>query len=190
MTAGAPFVAAVAGWKNSGKTTLVTRLVSALSERGYRVSTIKHSHHAIAFETDGTDSARHQAAGARQVIVVSPAGWALVGAGGELALHPDPAPSLNDIVAHFQPTDVVLVEGMKQAPIPKIEARRGAQGSGPPLAPGDPLVFAIAADQAASLDAKNAGLPVFSLDDVEGLTQALLTKAGLAERKAAPDQPV
>lgn len=174
----APFVVGVAGWKNSGKTTLVTRLVAELVRRGYRVSTIKHSHHDITCEADGTDSARHKEAGAQAVVVISPAGWARIGEGEALALNPEPEPPLSDVIARLPPTDIVLVEGLKRAPIPKIEVRRSAQGIGPPLAAEDPLVFAIAADHLVS----DANVPAFSLDDVDGVTHALLARAGLTKR--------
>lgn len=177
-----PFVVGVAGWKNSGKTTLVARLVAELVRRGYRVSTVKHSHHAITRETAGTDSARHKAAGAQTVVVVSPAGWAHVDDGPELALDADPEPPLSDVVAQLAPSDIVIVEGMKHAPIPKIEVRRRASNAGPPLAARDPLVFAIAADH----PVRDPSTPAFSLDDVDGIARALLAAAGLADRKVSP----
>lgn len=180
MTTSDPFVVGIAGWKNSGKTTLVTRLVTELAARGYRISTVKSSHHAITAETEGSDSDRHKKAGAQQVALVSPAGWTVVGDEEYLALDPNPAPSLTEIAARLAPVDIVLVEGMKRAPIPKIEVQRKAQGAGPPLAPSDADVFAIAADH----DIEGASVPVFSLDDIEGIAQAVLAKANLPERKA------
>ena len=51
----------IAGWKNSGKTTLAVRLVEELTGRGFRVATIKHAHHALRLDEEGTDSARHRA---------------------------------------------------------------------------------------------------------------------------------
>lgn len=179
MTASTPFIVGVAGWKNAGKTTLVTRLVAELTRRGYRVSTVKHSHHPILAEQEGTDSARHRAAGALSVAVVSPAGWAIVRELGPLALNPNPEPSLADVVARLDGADIVVVEGMKRAAVPKIEVRRAAQGKVTPLAPDDANVFAIAADH----DAGTAATPVYALDDIAALADALLHRANLPARK-------
>lgn len=179
MTAGAPFVVGVAGWKNSGKTTLLTRMVAELVRRGYRVATVKHSHHPVSAEQDGTDSARHRDAGAYAVAVISPAGWAIADGNRLLSLDPDPEPPLATVVARLGPADIVIVEGLKRAAIPKIETRRKEQGKGAPLAPHDATVFAIAADH----NVGNAGVPAYALDDIAGLTDALLRHAGLPPRK-------
>ena len=73
-----PPVIGVAGWKNSGKTTLVTRLVAELTRRGFKVATVKHAHHDFQIDDAETDSARHRRAGAAQVAIVSPRRWAVV----------------------------------------------------------------------------------------------------------------
>lgn len=170
MSGLAPFVIGVAGWKNSGKTTLVVKLVRELTKRGYRVSTVKHSHHDVEFEAPGTDSARHREAGARDAVLVSPRRWAIVH-----EMRDEPAPELDEIVARLTPADIVIVEGYKHEPICKIEVRRHGQSEGPPLAGTDPLVVAIAADHAVT----DAGLPVFDLDDAPGLADLVLAKSGL-----------
>jgi len=181
VPAPAPFVVGVAGWKNSGKTTLVTRLVSDLVRHGYRVSTVKHSHHDIAGEAEGTDSARHREAGAQEVALVSPQRWAVIGNAGAIPWREEAEPPLATVVAQLAPADIVIVEGLKRAPIPKIEVRRRGQGDGPPLADSDPAVFAIAADHAIA----GARVPVLALDDVAGLTNTLLAAAGLEMREAS-----
>ena len=85
-------------------------------------------------------------------------------------------PPLAAIVAALAPADIVLVEGYKQAAIPKIEVRRAGQGDGAPLADRDPLVFAVASDRPIDV-----GVEAFSLDDVAGIAAALLAKGGLSE---------
>lgn len=170
MTGLAPFVVGIAGWKNSGKTTLVVKLVRELTRRGYRVSTVKHSHHDIELDPADTDSARHREAGAQDVALVSPHRWALVH-----ELRGAPEPPLEDVIDRLAPTDIVLVEGYKHEPIFKIEVRRAQQKPGAPLAEADPLVIAIAADHA--IEGKTA--PVFDLNDVEGLVALLLSKSGI-----------
>jgi molybdenum cofactor guanylyltransferase/molybdopterin-guanine dinucleotide biosynthesis protein MobB len=176
-----PFVVGVAGWKNSGKTTLVERLVAELVRRGYRVSTVKHSHHDISAEASGTDSARHRGAGAHEVALVSPRRWAILRWGRDVAWREEAEPPLAAVVASLAPADIVIVEGLKRAAIPKIEVRRVGQGDGAPLAEHDPLVFAIAADR----DVTDAPVPAFSLDDVAGLADALLAAGGLSEPRRA-----
>ncbi|MEM9104399.1 MAG: molybdopterin-guanine dinucleotide biosynthesis protein B, partial [Pseudomonadota bacterium] len=59
------------GWKNSGKTGLTVRIVEELTRRGWRISTIKHAHHAFDIDKEGTDSFRHREAGATEVAIVS-----------------------------------------------------------------------------------------------------------------------
>lgn len=170
----APFVFAVAGWKNSGKTTLVARLVAHLTDRGFRLATVKHSHHHVSDERDGdgTDSARHRRAGAHAVALSTPDRWALIGPTNDIAWQDGPPPPLDEIVARLPPVDIVIVEGMKRAAIPKIEVRRTGQGQGPPLAGADATVFAIASDR----PLRDAPVPVFDCDDIAGLTDAALAQ--------------
>jgi molybdopterin-guanine dinucleotide biosynthesis protein B len=165
----------IAGWKNSGKTTMTERLVAELTARGYRVSTVKHAHHSFDIDREGTDSYRHRAAGAQEVAIVSAVRWALMheSRGGE-------EPSLASILARLSPCDLVLVEGYKREPHPKIELRRAAGGERPPLAPDDPAIVAIAADHATD----GGGLPVFRLDDIPAIASFIEAHLGLAGRQS------
>lgn len=149
-------VIGIAGWKNSGKTTLTCRLVEEFTRRGLAVATIKHAHHAFTIDDGATDSARHRRAGAGQIAVVSAARVALI---SELAGQPEP--TLEDIIDRLSPCDLIIVEGYKRAALPKIEARRIAQTDKRPLA-GDPWVVAIAADH----NVGDTALPAFGLDDI------------------------
>lgn len=176
---GTPPIIGIAGWKKSGKTTLVTRLIAELTGRGLRIATVKHAHHEFQIDDAETDSARHRRAGAAQVAVVSARRWALV---SELGGAPEP--SLEDVIAHLGPCDLIIVEGYKRAPIPKIEARRRASARAAPLADTDPNVIAIAADHAV----EGRGLPVFSLDDVAAIADFIVERVGAAasSRTAVP----
>ena len=155
----------IAGWKNSGKTTLVTRLVAEITGRGLSVATIKHAHHAFQIDDGDTDSARHRRAGATQVAIVSPARWAVV---RELGLAAEPA--LEDIIARLEPCDLIIVEGYKRAPIRKIEVRRTDALDKRSLFTEDPLVIAIASDQSIT----GTALPVFDIDDIVALADFIL----------------
>jgi len=150
-------VLGIAGWKNSGKTTLTERLIAELTGRGLRVAAVKHAHHSFNVDYPGTDSARHRAAGAREVAIVSNIRFAHI-----RELQGAPEPTLAEVLAHFGPCDLVLVEGYKRVSIPKIEVRRVEGRSREPLAPGDTDVIAIAADHAV----EDTNLPVFKLDEI------------------------
>jgi molybdopterin-guanine dinucleotide biosynthesis protein B len=154
----------IAGWKNSGKTTLVVRLVEELTARGFAVATVKHAHHGFQIDSADMDSARHRRAGARETAIVSPNCWALV-----KELRGEPEPTLETMVAELAPCDVVIVEGYKRAPIPKIEVRRSAAASHSQLAYSDSNVIAIAADHAV----EGAALVVFAIDDVIGIADLI-----------------
>jgi molybdopterin-guanine dinucleotide biosynthesis adapter protein len=166
-----PKIFGVTGWKNSGKTGLVVRLVRELTARGYRVSTVKHAHHDCDVDRPGADSHQHREAGAHEVALVSGARVAVM-----QELRGAPEPSLEDILARLAPCDIVLVEGYKREPIPKIEARRREAKSMSPLAPLDPQILAIASDHASDTD----GLPHFDLDDTDGVADFILRTLGLA----------
>jgi molybdopterin-guanine dinucleotide biosynthesis protein B len=159
-----PPLVGIVGWKKSGKTTLAVRLIEEFTARGLRVSSIKHAHHAFQIDEGETDSARHRRAGAGQVAIVSAARWALV-----TELGSAPEPDFADVVAKLQPCDLVVVEGYKSARIPKIEARRLQARERRPLAPDDPMIFAVAADHAV----EDTTLPVFQLGDISGIADII-----------------
>ncbi len=159
----------VAGWKNSGKTTLMARLLTEMTLRGYVVSTVKHAHHATETDHPGTDSHRHRTAGARQVLVASPVRWALM-----TELRGDPEPPLADLLAQLAPVDLVLVEGFKTAPHPKIETHR-AQALHPLMAHKNLTIRGVAADTPVA----GLRIPVFDLNDTATITDFILREVGL-----------
>ena len=172
---GRPKIFGIAGWKNSGKTGLAVRLVSELVARGYRVSTIKHAHHDFDIDKVGADSYRHRQAGAHEVTIVSGTRFAIMH-----ELRGAPEPSFEEILARIAPCDLVLIEGYKREPIPKIEARRLESANRTPLAPQDPFICAIAADH--PVDGSN--LPVFDLDDTQAIADFVERIAGLSQPAA------
>ncbi len=160
----------ITGWKNSGKTTLTERLVSELSRRGWKVSTVKHAHHEFDIDKEGTDSFRHRAAGASEVAIVSDRRWALMH-----ELRDEQEPSLSQVLSRLAPCDLVLVEGYKREAHPKIEARRIDAKDTKPLSVGDPTILAVAADR----DLPDETLPVFGLDDIGAIADFIEAAAGL-----------
>ena len=159
----------VTGWKNSGKTVLMERLVAEFTRRGVSVSTIKHAHHDTDIDHPGRDSFRHREAGAREVVVSSPNRWALMhelrGAG---------EPKLEDLVARLSPVDLILVEGYKRAPHPKVEAHRRETGR-PLLAADNDSIRAVASDE--PLD--GLAVPLLGLDDTAAIADFIAREVGL-----------
>ncbi len=157
-----------AGWSGAGKTTLIRQVITRLVGQGLRVATIKHAHHDFDIDQPGKDSWAHRKAGAAEVLVVSDTRWALMH-----ELNGAPEPSLPELLARLAPADIVLVEGFKRSPIPKIEVFRAANDK-PPLHPDDASIIAIAADIAFPA----AERPVLPLDDVAAVTDFIRAHAG------------
>ncbi|HLT76105.1 MAG TPA: molybdopterin-guanine dinucleotide biosynthesis protein B [Ferrovibrio sp.] len=133
-------VLGIAGWSGSGKTTLLADLIPLMVRKGLRVSTIKHAHHDFDIDQPGKDSYRHRHAGASEVLISSAKRFAL------MHEHRGEAePTLEELVARLTPVDLVLVEGFKASPHPKIEVWRASVGK-PMLQPKDPHVIAVASD--------------------------------------------
>lgn len=169
-------VIGVAGFKNAGKTTLVAALVGELSGRGFAVSTIKHAHHSFDIDHEGRDSFRHRQAGAREVAVVARERWAII---HEHAARETPA-TLEEMLRRMSPCDLVIVEGYKADPHPKIEVR----GATPPpreLAGDDPSIVALAVAGGA---AAAAPVPVFDRDDHAGLADFIISFMDMREAAA------
>lgn len=108
----------IVGWKNSGKTTLLVSLVEEFVARGLCVSTIKHSSSNLQFDKAGTDSALHQQAGAMQTALVTDKQTILQTKQTTKIL-------LNEMIRQLAPCDLILIEGFKNEPHPKIECIAG-----------------------------------------------------------------
>lgn len=159
----------IVGWKNSGKTGLMERLVAEITARGISVSTIKHAHHTFDVDHPGKDSYRHRVAGASQVLLASSQRWALMN-----ELRGQTEPSLDTLLQQLQPVDLVLIEGYKRDRHPKVEAHRAETGQ-PLLALEDDTVLAIASDAT-----PDVAQPVFHLDATRTIAEFILNRTGLA----------
>ena len=168
-------VIGVCGFKNSGKTTLVEKLVTHLTQMGYRVSTVKHAHHDFDIDHEGRDSFRHRKAGATEVAVISQNRFAIMH-----ELRGAEPPSLREILEKLSPCDLVIVEGYKRDTHDKIELRNLALGH-PVLAGDDPTIVAVAANGQIA----NSPVPVFNRDDVAALVQFIIshTRLSVSETK-------
>jgi molybdopterin-guanine dinucleotide biosynthesis protein B len=158
-----------AGWSGSGKTTLIERVVPLLTARGLTVSLIKRAHHEFDVDQPGKDSYRHRHAGCSEVMLSSSVRWALMH-----ELRGTAELTLDELVARMSPCDLLIVEGFKRQPIPKIEVFRAANGK-VPLHPDDPHVVAIATDVRV-----DSPLPQFALDDVAQIADFVCIHNGLA----------
>lgn len=164
-------VIGVAGFKNAGKTTLVERLVTELTARGFRVSTIKHAHHSFDIDHEGRDSFRHRAAGAAQVAVVSRHRWAVIS-----ELRDDLEPSLDEMLAKIDPCDLVIVEGYKRDGHDKIEVRN-LDNDRPKLSDEDETIVAVAANGTVT----DCPVPVYDRDNIFALADFVCGRTGLIE---------
>ena len=161
----------IAGWSGSGKTTLLEKLIPQLTARGLKVAVIKHAHHGFDIDRPGKDSYRHREAGASEVLLSCNDRWAL--------MHERRDPSdvtLDELLARLAPCDLVLVEGFKQEPIPKLEVYRPENGK-PPLFPGRGDIVAVASTVGIA-----TGLPCLALDDVAAIADFVMNTLQLLER--------
>lgn len=133
-------VLGITGYSGAGKTTLLEKLIAMLVEEGVSVSVIKHAHCGFDVDQPGKDSYRQRQAGAGEVLVACDERWALMHE-NRTATPPD----LRELIVKLSPCDLVLVEGWKRDPIPKIEVHRAANDK-PWLYPEDPQVLAVASD--------------------------------------------
>ena len=146
----------ISGWKNSGKTTLTSALILELSARGYRVSSVKHAHHNVDVDQEGTDSYKHRAAGASEVMLASSKRFALM---HEIA-EEDGEFELGELLEKMSEVDLILVEGFKSSEIPKIQTIRQVSLGNSGKEPINNIV-AYATDMP-----KETELPVLDVDNV------------------------
>ena len=157
-----------AGWSGSGKTTLIEKVIPVLVRDGLRVSLIKHAHHTFDVDHPGKDSYRHRHAGASEILVTSSRRWVLMH-----ELRGAHELSFEELVKRISPCDLLLVEGFKFAPIPKLEVWRAETGEAL-LHPNDPHIVAVASD--AKIETR---LPLLDLNDVEAISDFIMKKLEL-----------
>ena len=152
----------IVGRSQTGKTTLIEKLIPVLKGRGYRIGTIKHSHHIFDFDKTGKDSWRHKDAGAETVIIASPGKIAMI--------KNDPEGTLDSLHNFFVDLDLVITEGYKGEQKPKIEVVRAARHK-EVLLTDDANLIAVATDVEMVM-----GDPVFGLEDIEQLADFIEKK--------------
>lgn len=163
-----------AGYSGSGKTTLIEQLIPRFVMEGVKVSLIKHAHHEFDIDQPGKDSYRHRQAGCSEVMITAAKRWVLM-----RELRGETEPDLPEQLARMSPCDLVLVEGFKRQPIPKLEVHRRASGK-PLLYPEDAHIVAVATDE--PLD---TALPQFHIEDYDAIVAFIMRHAGLVPGEAA-----
>ena len=165
----------LAGWSGSGKTTLIVAVLPLLVRAGVRVSTMKHTHERVDLDQPGKDSYRHRAAGACEVMLASASRWTLMH-----ELRGEDEPALDALVERMTPVDLLLVEGFKAYPHPKLEVHRPALGR-PLLCAQDPSIVAVASDSVI----EGLAVPVLPLDDAAAIARFIAAHCGLAAELGA-----
>ena len=161
----------IAGYSGSGKTTLLEKLIPQFTARGLKVAVIKHAHHGFDIDRPGKDSYRHREAGACEVLLSCNDRWALMH-----ERRSDADVTLDELVARLAPCDLVLIEGFKQEPVPKLEVYRPENGK-PPLFPERSDIVALATD-----DGIETTLPKKQLNDVGAMADFVMNYLQLQER--------
>ena len=162
----------IAGYSGSGKTTLIERLIPVFNLEALKVSVIKHAHHEFDVDRPGKDSYRHRQAGAVEVAVASAYRWVLMH-----ELRGAPEPTLEQMLSRFSPCDLVIVEGFKNEPIPKLEVHRAGAGR-PLLYPDNPHIVAVATDEPLSTE-----LPQLDLNNPNAVAVFIMNYLGFPVRE-------
>jgi molybdopterin-guanine dinucleotide biosynthesis protein B len=157
-----PPILSIVGKSDSGKTTLIEKIIPALKQRGYRVGIVKHAHHGFELDQAGKDSWRHQKAGADAVMVASP---------GQIAMVKRfSSERLDDLAPFFSDMDILIAEGFKRDRAPKIEVFRKARHAQPACL-ADDMLMAMVSDTALDVS-----VPCFALDDIDGITDFIVAR--------------
>ncbi len=154
-----PPIVSIVGKSSTGKTTFLEKLIRELSSRGYRVATIKHSHHSISFDQPNKDSWRHAKAGAVATMVSSTTEIQII----------KPVPrelTVEELASHLgEDYDIILSEGFSRGHAPKIEIHRKDAG---PLLETASNLFAVITDEPLDVDVQQ-----FGLEDVKGVADLI-----------------
>jgi len=151
-------IVSIVGKSNSGKTTLIEKLIPILKKRGYKVGTIKHDTHGFEMDREGKDTYRHFHCGADGVLISSPKKIALI----KRVEHEVPLDELAE--RFYSDMDIVLTEGFKSLDKPKIEVFRSSAHKGPLCTAADNRV-AFASDTPIEVDC-----PSFDINDAEAIS--------------------
>ena len=160
----------IIGRSGSGKTTVITKLIPEITARGYKVSTIKHTHHAFDVDKPGKDSYSHRLAGATEVLVGSAKKWALI----HEKKKDNEEDNINTLVSRMEKVDLVLVEGFKNLNHSKMEIFRKDLKK-PTLFDNDNSIVALISNS----EIPEAGIPRFTPSDIKGIADFIVNHCAL-----------
>jgi molybdopterin-guanine dinucleotide biosynthesis protein B len=150
------------GKSESGKTTLIEKLIPELKQRGFRIGIVKHAHHGFDMDRKGKDSYRHRQAGADSVMIASPGQFAM--------LKTVPGECLDDLVPYFSDVDLLITEGFKSDHAPKIEIFRSQRHRQPACLDDDTLVAMVSDTRL------NVAVPQFAPNDIASITEFIVSE--------------
>ncbi len=148
-----PKIITIVGKSNSGKTTLLEKLIALLTDKGYKIGSVKHAHDGFEMDKEGKDSFRHKKAGAGATLVISENKIALV--------KDDTTNSIEKMQSYLSDMDIILAEGFKKQKLPKIEVFRTQSVHKEPLSMKDENLIAFVTDSEYKPD-----VPIFGLEDI------------------------
>tara|TARA_B100000989_G_scaffold59437_1_gene40609 strand:- start:4227 stop:4730 length:504 start_codon:yes stop_codon:yes gene_type:complete len=154
----------IAGWQNSGKTTLLKNLIVTFAKKGLTVSTVKHAHHSFDIDKPGKDSYEHRQSGAQEVLISSKHRWALIHEQGNQT-----EPNLDELLSKLKPVDLVLVEGFKKENHTKLEVHRDKLGK-ELICQTDPKICMVASD----IKLSGLNVPVFDINDYDAISEFII----------------
>lgn len=159
-----PVVFAVSGVKNSGKTTLIEKIIPKLKEHGLKVATIKHDGHDFEGDVEGTDTYKHKRAGAYGTAIFSK---------NKFMIIKDQKDTLEEeLMLYFKDSDVIILEGFKYSDYPKLEIVR--KGNSECSVCRKETLLGIVSD----MDIKVEGVEILDLNDIDKIADFLLKYIG------------
>jgi len=148
-----PKIITIVGKSNSGKTTLLEKLIALLTDKGYKIGSVKHAHDGFEMDKEGKDSFRHRKAGASATLVISENKIAMI--------KDDTTNYIEKMQSYLSGMDIILAEGFKKQALPKIEVFRIDSGHKEPLCMKDENLIAFVTDSDYKPDR-----PVFGLEEI------------------------
>jgi molybdopterin-guanine dinucleotide biosynthesis protein B len=148
-----PKIITIVGKSNSGKTTLLEKLITRLTDRGYKIGSVKHTHDGFEMDTEGKDSWRHRKAGAGATLVITQNKVAII--------KDDTTSYIEKMRSYLFDMDIILAEGFKKQNLPKIEVFRKESVHKQPLCMEDENLIAFVTNSDYKPD-----VPVFGLEDI------------------------
>ena len=169
-----PNIITIVGKSNSGKTTLLEKLIVCLTQRGYKIGSVKHAHDGFDMDKKGKDSWRHRKAGAKSTLVIMEDKVAII--------KDDKTSYIEKMQSYLSDMDIILAEGFKRQKLLKIEVFRTGSVHKTPLCMGDETLIAFVTDSDYQPD-----VPVFGLEDIHEIADFIESNFLIKAPRATKD---